>query len=51
MRFFDEPIIRRLMARDGVTEPALRRLISKVGERLSAPDIRTQKTHVLPLPD
>ena len=29
-----EPIIRQLMARDGVTEPTLRRLANKIGESL-----------------
>jgi hypothetical protein len=38
-----EPIVRRLMARDGVTEPALRRLISNVCERLSAAGLRTDE--------
>ena len=28
-----EPIIRQLMARDGVTEPAMRSLASRIGER------------------
>ena len=28
-----EPIVRQLMARDGVTEPAMRSLASRIGER------------------
>ena len=30
----EEPIVRQLMARDGVTEPTLRRLANKIGESL-----------------
>src|SRR3954466_8146679 len=30
----EEPIVRQLMARDGVTEPILRRLANKIGESL-----------------
>jgi hypothetical protein len=30
----EEPIVRELMARDGVTEPILRRLANKIGESL-----------------
>jgi|tagenome__1003787_1003787.scaffolds.fasta_scaffold20919147_3 hypothetical protein len=32
----EEPIIRQLMARDGVTEPTLRRLANEIGESLIA---------------
>ena len=47
----DEPIVRRLMARDGVIELALRRLIEQVGGRLGGSEITALETYEFPLPD
>ena len=47
----DEPIVRRLMARDGVTELALRRLIEQVRERLAGLGVTALETYEFPLPD
>jgi hypothetical protein len=49
-----EPIIRQLMARDGVTEPTLRRLASEIGESLTATgddraEVRFYADHLLPV--
>jgi len=48
---FDEPIVRRMMARDGVTELALRRLIEQVRERLGGSEVTELETCKFPLPD
>ena len=49
----EEPIVRQLMARDGVTEPTLRRLANKIGEsliptRLDRAEVPFYSDHLLP---